>query len=84
VSEVPQTVVPQGAAKPGRGIKFWLLIALAVFAVIFILLNSQDVKIKFIFFTVKAPLFSALALSTILGLIIGWGVARFRRGDHND
>jgi uncharacterized integral membrane protein len=82
VSDVPQTVPKRGAQ--GRGVKFWLLVALAVFALIFILLNSQDVKIKFIFFTVKAPLFSALALSTILGLIIGWGVARFRRDDRKD
>jgi len=71
----------RGGRGSGRGFKFWVLIALAVFALIFILLNSQEVKIKFIFFTVHAPLFSALALSTILGLIIGWGVARFRRGD---
>jgi len=69
--------VPQSRAQ-GRGFKFWLLLGISVFAVIFILLNSQEVKIKFVFFTVHAPLFSALALSTILGLIIGWGVARSR------
>ena len=75
--------VPHGR-RQSRGFKFWLLVAIAVFAVVFILLNSQEVKIKFVFFTVHAPLFSALALSTILGLIIGWGVARSRRGDRRD
>ncbi|MGZ5340655.1 MAG: lipopolysaccharide assembly protein LapA domain-containing protein [Solirubrobacterales bacterium] len=54
---------------------------LAVVALVFILLNSQEVKIKFIFATVNAPLFFALAISTLLGLIIGWLVARMRRGN---
>jgi uncharacterized integral membrane protein len=80
VSDVPQTY-PQGGGASGRGAKFWLIVALIVVALIFILLNSQEVKIKFLFATVKAPLFFALALSTILGLVIGWAVARFRRDD---
>jgi uncharacterized integral membrane protein len=76
VSDVPQTIPQAGS---GRGPKFWGIVVLIVIALIFILLNSQEVKIKFIFATVHAPLFFALAISTLLGLIIGWAIARFRR-----
>jgi uncharacterized integral membrane protein len=58
-----------------------MVVILAVIALLFILLNSQEVKIKFIFATVHAPLFFALAISTLLGLVIGYAIARFRRGD---
>jgi uncharacterized integral membrane protein len=78
VADVPQTIPQAGS---GRGPKFWGIVALIVVALIFILLNSQEVKIKFIFTTVTAPLFFALALATLLGLIIGWAIARFRRDD---
>ncbi len=63
--------------------KAWGLGALVVVVIIFIALNSQKVTVKFLFFDATMPLIFALAITTILGMIIGyvWPVVRrHRRG----
>ena len=70
--------------KEGRGWKFWLgMAAIALFA-IFVIQNSQDVEVEFLFTTTDTPLFLALLLAGGLGAVIGWAAPRVRRGGHRD
>jgi uncharacterized integral membrane protein len=64
--------------------KAWGLGILVVLAIIFIAQNSQSVKVKFLFVDTTAPLIFALAIATLLGMVIGYVgplVRRRRRGD---
>ncbi|MFN2611945.1 MAG: lipopolysaccharide assembly protein LapA domain-containing protein [Solirubrobacterales bacterium] len=61
--------------------RLWLLGIAALVALVFILLNSQEVKIKFVVGTTTAPLIFALAISTVLGLVVGYLIGRFRNHD---
>lgn len=56
-----------------------VVMALAgLLAIVFILLNSQDVKIKFLVGETTAPLVFALIASTALGFLVGYMMGRFR------
>jgi uncharacterized integral membrane protein len=70
--------------KEGRGLKFWLLVAAGVLFAIFVIQNSQDVKVEFLFTTTDTPLFLALLVAGGLGAVIGWAAPRVRRGGHRD
>ena len=64
--------------------KAWGLGVLVVLVIIFIALNSQKVTVKFLFFDASMPLIFALAITTVIGMIIGyvWPVVRrHRRGE---
>ena len=56
------------------------LVALLL-AIIFIVQNSQKVTVDFIFSETETPLIFALLLATVLGVIIGLVLPRFRRRD---
>jgi uncharacterized integral membrane protein len=58
-----------------------LIAVLGLIALVFILLNSQEVKIKFLVGTTTAPLILALAISTLLGLVVGYMMGRIH--DHD-
>lgn len=64
-----------------RGAGFYITIAAVVLAVIFILQNTQNVKVKFFFSSTNTPLIFALLLATALGFVIGLALPRFRRHD---
>jgi uncharacterized integral membrane protein len=70
--------------KEGRGWRFWLLVAAGVLFAIFVVQNSQDVEVEFLFTTTDTPLFLALLLAGGLGAVIGWAAPRIRRGGHRD
>ena len=70
--------------KEGRGWKFWLLVAAGVLLAIFVIQNSQDVEVEFLFTTTDTPLFLALLLAGGLGAVIGWAAPRIRRGGQRD
>ena len=70
--------------KEGRGLKFWLLVGAGVLFAIFVIQNSQDVKVEFLFTTTDTPLFLALLVAGGLGAVIGWAAPRVRRGGHRD
>jgi uncharacterized integral membrane protein len=71
--------------KEGRGWRFWLLVAAGVLLAIFVIQNSQDVEVEFLFTTTDTPLFLALLLAGGLGAVIGWAAPRIRRGgSHKD
>jgi len=58
------------------------MLAAVVLLMIFIVQNSQEVNIDFLFFTsVSTPLIFALVFSALLGALIGWLAARYSRRD---
>jgi uncharacterized integral membrane protein len=60
--------------------KGWALLVLVVLLVIFVVQNSQEVSIDFLFFTsITTPLILALVFSALLGALIGWLAPRVRR-----
>jgi uncharacterized integral membrane protein len=62
-------------------VKRWTIIVLLILLAIFVLQNSQEVKIDFLFFTsTTTPLIIALVLSAAIGALIGWLAPRARRG----
>jgi uncharacterized integral membrane protein len=70
--------------KAGTNWRAWGLGIIVVLVLIFILQNSQSVRVKFLFFDASMPLIFALLITTILGMIIGYVgpiVRRHRRGD---
>jgi uncharacterized integral membrane protein len=66
--------------------KAWGLGVLVVLVIIFIAQNSQSVKVKFLFVDTTSPLIFALAIATILGMIIGYvgPIVRRRRRDDDE
>jgi uncharacterized integral membrane protein len=72
------TEIPSASAGGPRW-RLYLAIAAVIVAAIFILQNSQEVKVDFIFTTTETPLVFALLFAAILGFIIGLALPRFRR-----
>ena len=59
--------------------RLYVAVAAVVLAAIFILQNSQEVKVEFFFSSTTTPLIFALLLAFALGLIVGLVLPRFRR-----
>ena len=70
--------------KEGRGARFYLLIGASVLFAIFVLQNSQDVEVEFLFTTTDTPLFLGLLIAGALGALIGWAAPRVRRGGRHE
>jgi uncharacterized integral membrane protein len=70
----------EGPDREGRWRLYLGLLALLL-AIIFIVQNSQEVTVDFIFSETETPLIFALLFSTLLGVIIGLVLPRFRRRD---
>lgn len=62
----------------GRGWRFYLVAALIVLALVFVIQNSQDATIKFLFSQTELPLFFALVIAIALGVVIGYLLPRLR------
>jgi lipopolysaccharide assembly protein A len=76
--------LPGEKPKPDRSWRFYAAIAIAVVALIFILQNSQDVEVDFIFATANTPLFFILVITFALGFLAGWLLPHVRRGRKRD
>jgi uncharacterized integral membrane protein len=61
--------------------RLYVAIGAVILAAIFILQNSQEVKVEFFFSTTDIPLIFALLLAFGLGLVVGLVLPRFRRHD---
>jgi uncharacterized integral membrane protein len=73
---------PQAKQRNWRG---WALGIAVVLALIFILQNSQKVKVKFLFVDTTTPLIFALLIAAILGAVIGYvGPLVRQRGRHRE
>ena len=79
---------PTGAHKQDRkGDRKWrtyLAGAIALLALIFVLQNTGETRVKFLFAETELPLFFALVISIALGAAIGWLAPRVRRGGQRD
>ena len=75
-----------GLSKPEGGIRWRLVIwiVLAVYAVVFLLMNSERQDVSFVFFTVRTRLIWLILLSMALGALLAivgprwWGRRRGR------
>ena len=59
----------------------WAFVVVVILALVFIIQDSQEVQVEFLFFgRAQAPLIIALAITCVLGFLAGWLTARMRRG----
>jgi uncharacterized integral membrane protein len=80
--ELPGRAGSQGQGRQGTNWKGWAMLVAVVLLLIFVIQNSQEVNIDFLFFTsVSTPLILALVFSALLGALIGWLAPRVRRRD---
>jgi uncharacterized integral membrane protein len=70
---------PTPAKSSNQSWRLWVAIGAIVLAAIFILQNSQEVTVDFLFTTTEAPLVFALLFAAILGFVIGLALPRFRK-----
>lgn len=77
---------PIDAAKGGkeRGWRFYAISALLALALIFVLQNTEEAQVSFLFAKTSMPLFFALVISMLLGAAVGWLTPRVRRGGRTD
>lgn len=67
-----------------RGWRFYMWLFFAVLAAIFVLQNTDDTDINFLFAEAQLPLFFALLLAVVLGIAIGWLTPKVRRGQKRE
>lgn len=68
----------------GRSPRFYAGVVIAVLTLIFVLMNSQEVEVKFFFATATLPLIFALLLAVLLGFLLGLLAPRFRNRGKSD
>lgn len=77
MTNLPEKRPAEGAPMPWRAI---LVAALVVYAVVFLLLNTDEVSVSFVFFTATTSLLFLILLSMGLGAAIAlFGPAFWRR-----
>ena len=80
---VPEPRPPaSGAPKKPLPIRLIIVIAVAVYAILFVMLNSESVEVSFVLFSAEISLVVALGLALALGLVAGYllDTLRERRG----
>jgi len=73
----------QAAASKQRGWRFYLVSFAALLALIFVMQNTDETNVTFLFAETELPLFFALILAIALGALIGWLAPRVRRSDRD-
>ena len=63
-----------------RNLKLWTGIVALIILVVFVVQNSQEVQVDFLFTTTETPLIFALLIAALLGAVVAWLVPRVRRG----
>jgi uncharacterized integral membrane protein len=51
--------------------RFWVIVAIVIYGIIFVVLNSKSVKISFVFFSATTSVLVALLLAGALGFVAG-------------
>jgi putative membrane protein len=49
----------------------WIIAAIVVYVILFVVLNSKSVKVSFVFFSTKTSVWIALLLAAALGFVAG-------------
>lgn len=76
-------LTPQAGGRKQRGWRFYVASAAALLALIFVLQNTEQTNVTFLFATTELPLFFALVIAIALGALIGWLTPRVRRTDRD-
>lgn len=63
--------------------RLWLIGAIVVYVLVFVLLNRKTVHVSFVFFTAQASLLVALILAAALGFVAGWFTHHWREKHHH-
>jgi uncharacterized integral membrane protein len=64
----------------GTNWKLWAGVVALIILVVFVVQNSQEVTVDFLFTTTTTPLIFALLFAGVLGALVGWLLPRVRRG----
>lgn len=76
---------PSSTSSSGyQGWRLYASIALVIIVAVFILQNSKEVTVDFLFAEITAPLIFALLLAALLGLVIGLLLPRGRGASKTD
>jgi uncharacterized integral membrane protein len=75
---------PTRARGQDREWKLWAAIVALVLLVVFVVQNSQEVEVDFLFTNTTTPLIFALLIAALLGALIAWLLPRVRRGGRRD
>jgi lipopolysaccharide assembly protein A len=67
-------------AKSQRGWRFYMALVVIALALIFVIQNTEETNVSFLFAETEMPLFFALIAAIVLGALIGWLTPRVRRG----
>lgn len=81
------TPLPGAKAKERRSWRTYAAGVVAVVVLVFVIQNSQEVEVDFIFATTSTPLFFVILIAAALGALIGWlfpHVRRDRRRERNE
>jgi uncharacterized integral membrane protein len=71
---------PAEGSRRSLSLRSIVVIIIAVYAVLFLVLNRKSVNVHFVLFSTRVPLFWALALAVVVGACVGWLAARRRAG----
>jgi lipopolysaccharide assembly protein A len=64
--------------------KLWAGLVALIILVVFVVQNSQEVEVDFLFTTTSTPLIFALLIAAVLGAVVAWLFPRVRRGRHRE
>jgi uncharacterized integral membrane protein len=74
----------QGRHKEGRGWRFYMACAIAFLAFVFVIQNTDETQVKFLFAETRMPLFFALIIAILLGAAIGWLTPKVRGSNRHE
>jgi uncharacterized integral membrane protein len=85
--EQPTTQAPRPSPRRTIAPELIVAVVLAVVLLIFIVQNDEDVKVSWVVFSRRGPVWGVILVSAVLGYLIGqlveFGVKRRRRGDRS-
>ncbi len=84
MSERDQIERAKGGSGDGRGWRFYLACGIAFLAFIFVIQNTDETQVKFLFAETRMPLFFALIIAILLGAAIGWLIPKVRSSNRNE
>jgi uncharacterized integral membrane protein len=74
----------QGRVREGRGWRFYIACAAAFLAFVFVIQNTDETQVKFLFAETRMPLFFALIIAILLGAAIGWLTPKVRGSNRHE
>ncbi len=84
MSERDEIERAKGGSKDGRGWRFYLACLFAFLAFIFVIQNTDETRVTFLFAETQMPLFFALIIAILLGAAIGWLTPKVRSSNRHE